>query len=176
MGDGRTRETEAEGPGEHTNPVTVESFGTHNRDGIVRLEVAEEHLPYVAPAAEMLEGEDGAISAHAIRTGGEIVGFFRLDIDRERVSVYAGDGGKCGLRGYLIGRGHQGKGYGLSAIPAIRDLMRRQHPDVAELVLTINCRNRAAISAYLKAGFRDTGGIHLRGGSGPKHVLRSPLR
>ena len=166
----------AEGPGGRTNPVTVESVGAHNHDGVVRLEVAEEHLPYLAPVAEMLEGEDGAIAAHAIRVGGEIVGFFRLDFDRERVSVYAGDGGKCGLRGYLIGRGHQGKGYGLAAIPAVRDLMRRQHPDVAELMLTVNCRNRAAISTYLKAGFRDTGEIYPGGSSGPQHVFCLPLR
>ncbi len=162
----------AEGPGGHTKPVTVESVGAHNRDGVVRLEVAEEHLPYVAPIAEMLEGEDGSIAAYAIRAGGEIVGFFRLDFDRERVSVLAGDGSKCGLRGYLIGRGHQGKGYGLAAIPAIRDLLRREHPDVAELMLTVNCRNRADISTYLKAGFREAGEIYHGGSSGPGHVFR----
>ena len=166
----------AEGPGGHTNPVTVESVGAHNRDGVARLEVAEEHLPYVSPVAEMLEGEDGAIAAYAIRAGGEIVGFFRLDFDRERVSAYAGDGSKCGLRGYLIGHGHQGRGYGLAAIPAIRDLVRREHPDVAELVLTVNCRNSAAISTYLRAGFRDTGEIYHGGGSGPQHVFCLPLR
>jgi hypothetical protein len=85
----------AEGSGWRTNSVTVESLGARNLDDVVRLEVAEEHLPYVSPVAEMLEEEDGAIVAYAIRAGREIVGFFRLDFDRERLSVYAGDGSKC---------------------------------------------------------------------------------
>jgi hypothetical protein len=53
----------AERPGGRAKPATVESVGAHNRDGVVRLEVAEEHLPYVAPVAEMLEGQDGSIAA-----------------------------------------------------------------------------------------------------------------
>ncbi len=104
------------------------------------------------------------------------MGFFRLDFDQERVSVLAGDGGKCGLRDYLIGSAHQGKGYGLAAIPAIRDPMWREHPDVAELMLTVYCRNRAAISTYLRAGFRDTDEIYHGGSSGPQHVFRLPHR
>jgi RimJ/RimL family protein N-acetyltransferase len=67
-------------------------------------------------------------------------------------------------------------GYGMAAMSAIRDLMRREHPDVAELVLTVNCRNTAAISTYLKAGFRDTGEIYHGGNSGPQHVFYLPLR
>ena len=111
-----------------------------------------------------------------IRAAEQVVGFFRLDFDRRRVSEYAGQGDYCGLRGYLIGRGHQGRGYGRAAIPAIYDLMREKHPDVAQLVLTVNLRNTVAISAYLKAGFHDTGEVYYGGDSGPQHVFFLPLR
>ncbi len=73
----------------------------NNRDAVCRLEVAEEHLPYVGAVAEMIEGDrdDWAIASYAIRADGEVVGFFRLDFDRGRVSEYAGEGDNCGLRG-----------------------------------------------------------------------------
>ena len=166
-----------EGAGGRTDPVvTVERVGASNRDDVVGLEVAEEHLSYVSPVAQMLEEGGEAIAAYAIRAGGEIVGFFRLDFDRHRVSQYAGGGSKCGLRGYLIGNGYQGRGHGQAAIPAIRDLLRKEHPEVPELVLTVNRRNAAGISSYLKAGLQNTGEIYHGGNSGPQHVFSLPLR
>lgn len=156
--------------------ISVEQIDDNNREAATRLEVAEEHLPYVAPVAEMLEGCDGAIENYVIRAGFEVVGFFRLDFDLDRVSEYAGDGQNCGLRGYLIGRAHQGNGYGSAAIPAIRDLVIERHPDVTELVLTVNLRNVGAISAYKKAGFHDTSALYHGGASGPQHVFSLPLQ
>ncbi len=122
----------------------------------------------------MLESSDESIENYAVRANGEIVGFFRLDFDRHRVAQYAGDGHYCGLRGYLIGRGHQGNGYGRAAIPAIARPMRDQHPEIERLVLTVNLRNAAAISTYLKAGFHDTGAVYHGGNSGPQHVFSMP--
>lgn len=155
--------------------VSIEKIDPRNRDAAVRLEVAEEHLPYVSPVGEMLAVGDGATEDYAIRAGGRVVGFFRLDFDPPRVSRYAGEGCFCGLRGYLIGRGYQRRGYGRAAIPAIRSLMRERHPDVEQLVLTVNRRNAAAISTYLKAGFHDTGRLYHGGASGPQHVFALPL-
>jgi len=156
----------------------VERVDGNNRGAVSRLEVAEEHLPYVGPVVEMIEGDrdDGAIESYAIRADGEVVGFFRLDSDRGRVSEYAGEGDNCGLRGYLIGARYQGRGYGRAAIPAIRRLLRNRHPEIANLVLTVNLRNARAISTYLGADLRDTGEIYHGGASGLQHVFALPLR
>ncbi len=150
-----------------------------NREEVLRLEVAEEHLPYVSPVAEMLEGlgEDPNIECYVIcARGGEVVGFFALDFDRDRVGRYAGGGRRCGLRNYLICTKHQGRGHERAAIPAIRDLLRREHAEASDLHLTVNCRNESAISTYLGAGFQDTGRLYHGGACGPQHVFRLPLR
>lgn len=167
----------SEAAGKRAGPVSVERIDERNCDAAIALEVAEEHLHYVLPVAEMLkrDGLDEALENYAVRAAGVVVGFFRLDFDRRRVSEYAGNGSYCGLRGYLIGRRHQGRGYGFAAIPAIRDLMHEKHPDVAEIVLTVNLRNDVAISTYKKAGFRDTGEIYHGGNNGPQHVFSLPL-
>jgi len=152
-----------------------------NREGVLRLEVAEEHLPYVSPVAEMLEGlgEDPAIECYAIRAidaEDGVVGFFALDFDEERVGRYADGARPCGLRNYLISRERQGRGHGRAAIPAMRAMLQREHPDASDLYLTVNRRNTRAISAYLSTGFWDTGKIYYGGASGPQHVFRLPLR
>lgn len=167
--------TVADGTKGHAGFVSVEKIYDGNREAAIRLEVAEEHLPYVAPVEAMLEGRDDTIEDYAIRAGDGVVGFFRLDLDPGRVSAYAGDGPYCGLRGFLIGREHQGKGYGSAAIPAIRRLILERHPEIEKLFLTVNLRNAVAISAYLKAGFRDTGDLYHGGNSGPQHVFALPL-
>lgn len=160
--------------------VNIESVDDRNRAEVLRLEVAEEHLPYVSPVAEMLEGlgEDAALECYAIRAGdgeGEVVGFFALDFDEDRITRYAGGGRPCGLRNYLISTNHQGRGYGCAAIPAIRSLLQREHAAATDLFLTVNRRNVAAISTYLNAGFQDTGRLYHGGDSGPQHVYYLPL-
>lgn len=149
-----------------------------NRGEVLRLEIAGEHLPYVSPVAEMLEGlgEDPDMECYAIRAGdGEVVGFFVLDFDEERVGRYAEGRRPCGLRNYLISTVHQGRGYGRAAIPAILSLLRREHAAASDLFLTVNRHNASAISTYLRAGFRDTGRLYHGGGSGPQHVFYLPL-
>lgn len=158
--------------------VSLERIDGRNRDAAVRLEVAEEHLAYVSPVAEMLaDGEgDESIEPYAICAGGEIVGFFKLDFDRERVSRYADGESPCGLRGYLICNRHQGRGYGRTAIPLIRRLLREDYPGAERLYLTVNCRNAPAISTYLRSGFEDTGRLYHGGNSGPQHVFCMEIR
>jgi len=160
--------------------VGIERVGEGNREEVLRLEVAEEHLPYVSPVAEVLEGigEDPAIECYAVRALGAddaVVGFFALDFDEGRVGRYAEGRRPCGLRNYLISNGHRGRGLGQAAVPEIRNLLHREHPDASDLYLTVNCRNGRAISSYLGAGFRDTGRLYHGGASGLQHVLRLPL-
>ena len=164
--------------GEPVPPVEIVGVDDGNREEVLRLEVAEEHLPYVSPVAEMLEGlgEDPAMECFAIRAAdGEVVGFFVLDFDEERVGRYGEGRRPCGLRNYLISTKHQGRGYGRAAIPAMVSLLRREHAATSDLFLTVNCRNAAAISTYLGAGFRDTGRLYHGGASGPQHVLHLAL-
>ena len=60
---------------------------------------------------------------------------------------------------------------GLAPALALCDDLQRRHPQRRLLVLMVNCRNRAAVAAYRKAGFVDTGELHRGGRAGPQHLM-----
>lgn len=126
------------------------------------------------PAAVM--PEDG-IDTFAVEHAVEVVGMFRLD---RAFSVRPGhefaDTSDLGLRAVLIGAQYQGRGFARALLAALPAMARETYPDKRRLVLTVNLRNTAAKSAYLKAGWQDDGGLYLGGDAGPQHVLTLPLR
>lgn len=82
------------------------------------------------------------------------------------------------LRGFLIDRSCQGLGYGasatLAAVNQAADMVRRFVLPATGVVLSVNERNLAGRTAYLKAGFMDRG-QYLGGRSGPQRTLYLPF-
>lgn len=58
---------------------------------------------------------------------------------------------------------------------ALPGLMAARYPQAQELVLTVNCRNGAARSVYLRAGWAEDAALYTGGRSGPQHVMRLRL-
>ena len=56
------------------------------------------------------------------------------------------------------------------------DDLRHRHRDRHLLVLTVNVANPAAIAAYLRAGFVDTGELFHGGSAGAQHIMLHTLR
>jgi RimJ/RimL family protein N-acetyltransferase len=79
------------------------------------------------------------------------------------------------LRSFLIDSSRQGRGLGGAALEAIRGYVAERHPDRERILLTVNVRNTRALQAYLRAGYRDSGGLYHGGSAGPQHVLWCPL-
>ena len=143
---------------------------------VAHLTVAPGQEAFVRNGAYAASETDPALDLYAVELDGAVVGMFKLD------SAYAdaprhdfAQAGDLGLRGVLVDAARQGKGIGRALLAALPDLVRLRYPQAKRLVLTVNCRNHAARSAYLAAGWQDEGRLYLAGDAGPQHILWLPL-
>ena len=58
----------------------------------------------------------------------------------------------------------------IAATAMLADL-RRRHPEIRLVVLTVHCGNRVAVSTYRRAGFVPTGELQPGGRAGPQYVM-----
>ena len=114
---------------------------------------------------------DPMSEAMAVWAGDNVVGFYRLDFAPNAIVGHGFGEPSVGLRAFFIDRDRQGRGYGREAITACIDDLRARHHQRALLVLTVNCRNDAAIALYRQTGFVDTGELYLGGSSGSQHLM-----
>ena len=105
----------------------------------------------------------------AIMADGEPVGFFVLD----PAGVPGGQGirASVGLRAFFVDARFQGRGIGGAALAALPEFTHARFPSARAVVLTVNVGNHIARRTYLRAGFRDTGSVHLGGPLGAQQVL-----
>ncbi|WP_432254875.1 GNAT family N-acetyltransferase [Limimaricola sp. AA108-03] len=145
------------------------------------------HLPVLRglaphPAQEQFSGSAAAILAdpresvafHVILSGGVPVGLFKTDSDYEDGRHFA-EAGAWGLRGVMIDARAQGRGIGRAAFAALPPYLRRSHPGLRRIWLTVNCRNPVARRIYLRGGWIDDGVLYHGGSAGPQHVMRLEL-
>jgi RimJ/RimL family protein N-acetyltransferase len=119
---------------------------------------------------------DPARTPFAILASEVPVGFGVLDRGGYLAEVDAAPQSAVLLRAFFVDAAAQGRGLGSAATAALPGLVRAVHPGVERLVLTVNAKNPAAIRAYLRGGFADTGRRYLGGAAGPQHVLVMPLQ
>jgi GNAT superfamily N-acetyltransferase len=127
------------------------------------------------PFKMMLMGlEDETRWPYVIEADGAAVGVFTLQSDAAMLAGWPDDHSAWLLRGFLIDRRHQGRGLGsLSAATAVREarkLTMRLGGGQAGVVLSVNDRNPTARSAYLSAGFAESG-RYLGGTAGPQVTM-----
>ena len=113
---------------------------------------------------------DPARTPFAIVHAGEPVGFGVLDREGILDDLVDAPQRAVLLRAFYVASDRQGRGLGTAAARAVPGLARSLHPEAELVVLTVNQENPAAVAAYLRAGFRDTGARYL-GDQGPQHVL-----
>jgi GNAT superfamily N-acetyltransferase len=104
----------------------------------------------------------------AIVVRGETVGFFILR-EKQAVPVWA-PRDVVTLHSFRICRACQGRGYGRAGTALAVGWVRRNRPDVKQLMLAVNTRNQVAKAVYLSCGFVDTGAT-FRGPIGEQHIL-----
>lgn len=141
------------------------------------LQVAPEQLDYVGDTAFNLEQAQGdALSeAMAILADDCVIGFYRLDFAPNAVAGRGFGTPSVGLRAFMIDRPRQGHGFGARATVALCADLHRRHPQRRLLVLTVNCRNVAAVAAYRKAGCVATGDLFRGGRAGPQYLMLRAL-
>jgi len=155
-------------PDLHVAPVTPERI-----DAVRALRVAPGQAPFVGDIGFNLDDalRDENSEAMAILVGATPVGFYRLDFAPTIVARRSIGGAGVGLRAFLLDRDWQGRGLGTRAVRACCEDLRARHPDRRLLALNVHCRNVAAINAYRKAGFVDTGELCPGGSAGPQHLM-----
>ncbi|BDU18380.1 GNAT family N-acetyltransferase [Lysobacter auxotrophicus] len=137
------------------------------------LRVAPDQYRYVGDTTFNLGDtlRDPMSEAMAVIADDAVVGFYRLDFAPNAVVGRSLGMPSVGLRAFAIDHRQQGRGFGQAAMRACCDDLRERHPEREVLVLTVNCINAPAISAYLKSGFKDTGELFHGGSAGPQHVM-----
>ncbi|WP_299904770.1 GNAT family N-acetyltransferase [uncultured Paracoccus sp.] len=142
---------------------------------VAHIHVLPEQEPFCGTIAGHFADFDPAVDFHQISRDGRVVGFFKIDHAYPQRYEFAHPG-EIGLRGVMIDRGEQGRGTGTAAMAMLRHYLPGLYPEPPALVLTVNAINPAAIAAYTRAGFTDTGERYLGGKIGPQHVMRMALR
>jgi len=142
-------------------------------DAVRALRVSPGQYAYVGDVACHLvdaAGPPGA-EAMAILADDEVIGFYRLEHRVVVVTLSPLGAAAVGLRSFLIDRRWQGRGLGAPAMQALCGDLARRYRQARLLALNVNCDNVAAIRAYRRAGFVDTGEVAFGGIAGPQRLM-----
>ena len=82
--------------------------------------------------------------------------------------------GSVSLHSFRVRPGMQGQGVGRRCIALLEAWFARERPVQPKLMLAVNARNEAAIAAYRKIGFVDTGQRHEEG-FGAQFIFVKPM-
>ena len=141
--------------------------------GIRALRLAPGQRDYAGDVAFNLTNalDDPLSEPMAILANGRVIGYYRLDFAPR--AVVGRDLGMphAGVRAFCIDERHQGRGLGARAATAMLADLRRRHPEIRLVILTVHCSNRVAVSTYRRAGFVPTGELQPGGRAGPQYVM-----
>ncbi|TBR35781.1 MULTISPECIES: GNAT family N-acetyltransferase [Dyella] len=158
-------------------PIVVAIVTPDIRAAVLALSVRPEQAAFVGPVqVSLLDAEQCAGSTPmAILRDGVPIGYYRIEHAASSVVDRDFEVPSIGLRSFFIDTAWQGRGLGQPVMTAlIRDMATRHH-EARQVVLTVNCRNTAALALYCRAGFVQHGGLYHGGRAGPQHVLVRPL-
>ena len=126
--------------------------------------------------AALVEAEgDPHCEAMAVLLGERVVGFYRIALAPLDAGLAPPTEARATLRGLCIARELQGRGLGTRALRACIDDLRRRHPQLRLLSVSVDCGNRRAIEVYRSAGFADTGIWHF-GATMPRQMMQLRLQ
>lgn len=145
-----------------------------DRAEVLQLAVLPSQIAFVGFIDEVLKALEPTEDAHVIAADNCVVGFFLLDHAYHLNYAFA-QPDELGFRCYFIDYRQQGKGYGKASLSLLPSYLREHYRDYSAVVLTVNCRNAAAIQLYRTGGFQDTGQLYHGGSAGPQHIMHLSL-
>ncbi|MCP3926197.1 MAG: GNAT family N-acetyltransferase [Desulfobacterales bacterium] len=129
-----------------------------------------EFIDNVTEISEKIDKETPDSIPFGALVNGQIVGFFTIELSNPTVNFKEEDF-SCWMDSFHIAEIHHGKGYAKDILKMLPKILRKEYKYLKLLNLTVNLRNKAAISLYLKCGFSDTGEIYKGGPAGPQHIF-----
>lgn len=161
----------------HPPAIHVVPVDAALQPALLYLRVTPQQRGYVGAIADLLADAAACADSEpmAILHGDTPVGYYRIEPNARSVAGRDFPLPSLGLRAFFIDAGRQGRGFGSQALQAMFVDLARRHPAARQLVLTVNCRNLAALRLYLGHGFVDSGELYHGGRSGPQHLLMRAL-
>ncbi|RDI99199.1 GNAT family N-acetyltransferase [Dyella solisilvae] len=147
------------------------------RPALLALGVHDEQYAFVGRVADSLADAESCEGSEpmAVLCDGEPIGFYRVEKHARTLAGVDFEHPTLGLRSFFIDARWQGRGLGrLALMAAMRDMALR-HPMARDVALTVNLRNAPGLALYLRAGFRETGGLYHGGRSGPQYLMLCAL-
>jgi RimJ/RimL family protein N-acetyltransferase len=147
------------------------------RAEVLGLSPAPEDVRFSGAGADVLPAAErhATRAAVAIVRDGQAVGFLALD-PADPICAYAAPAPSVALRAFFVDERFQRQGVARAALRRLPGFVRDGYPEAEIVVLTVNVTNPVAMGVYRRAGFEDTGRLHLTGVHGPQHVLVLALR
>ncbi|KZN38042.1 GNAT family N-acetyltransferase [Pseudoalteromonas luteoviolacea] len=151
--------------------ITITKLFETDIKQIQHIHLNEDQIEFAGTVDEFLNDASDTTHLHVIKSGEEIIGYFKLDLAYARKYDFCPESA-VGIRAFVIDKKQQGKGYGKQAVKALFPYVASSYPNYKEIVLTVNCRNKAAYECYRKAGFEDTNEKYLGSPAGPNYIMR----
>jgi len=152
-------------------PLSLRPVRPRDFDLVRHIQVEPHQTLFSGTVRQAFETAEDGVDFHAIFLQSEAIGFFK--IDRTHGLAQARE---LGLRGFMVDRPHQKKGYATQALQTLPDYLGQYYPDQTGLILTVDLQNLIAINLYRNNGFSDSGEMHFGGLFGLQRVMRMPFQ
>jgi len=151
--------------------ITFEKLVKAHESAILAIQLSENHVKFASTPQAFLSDSTPQIDKVVVRYKGEVVGFFKLDLNYSEYFDFC-SGNALGFRTLALDSRMQGKGLGTECMKQLAIYVERNYEMRDYIYLTVNCKNIGAKVCYEKAGFEDTGKLYLNGPAGPQHIMR----
>jgi len=141
---------------------------------LMNFDIHEEQKNFVSGFSELYKKRTQDQAFYVINKDKHSIGFFMIDKAFAKMYTFA-EKNELGLQNLVIGKQHQGNGYGVLAMKRFLAYVYGAYSDVTSVCLTVNKKNIAAYKCYEKAGFIDSGTFYYGGKSGPQHIMRKKI-
>ncbi len=157
--------------------ISLRTVDAALREQVLDLEPAPGQARFSGVAVDTLPAAERHRTRHAVAIlrDEQAVGFLALD-HADPICAYTAPDPSVALRAFFVDVRVQRQGIASAALRVLPAFVASHHGSADFLVLTVNVSNLVAVRLYRRAGFLDTGRLHLGGTVGPQHILVLPLR
>ncbi|BES70028.1 GNAT family N-acetyltransferase [Marinobacter nanhaiticus D15-8W] len=150
--------------------LTLDSIVPQHAEFLSQIELDKTQQEYIGGLDNYCNVQSGELIL-MVKLDDTPIGAMKLDFEYSSTYCFATTN-EIGLRGVMIDRKFQGRGYGLEAILQLRQFVSKYYKNYTAICLTVNHNNTQAYRCYLKAGFVDINKDYNGGALGPQRIMR----
>ena len=155
-------------------PVRLEPLGPETLAPVQALRVKPFQTIFSGDPATFMTGPEDGYDPHVILLDEDVIGMFRIDRTFHLRHTFASSD-TMAVSNMLIAADRQGSGYGTAACRQMASYLKSRLGLVRGVHALVHTRNEAALRAFQRGGWTDTGTEHGRDPTGPQKILWMPL-